>query len=297
LNHANLDHYFELIDYRDQASEGVIAIQTAEPVTDDWATAAIAPHAPSNRSIADLGRPNFSLVCAVQVAARIVEQSLHRLAEEGFDALRERRPRLRRIPPLVHDEVVAMGRINDSLLYGGVATLVVDTDDVSIEAVIRQGGLGCLPRLWSPLRRHLRRCRPRLLSNPSILHSPVVLHINNLRTGQTFSAGESTTACCKNHSLARCRAERGGETMELAGAVVLITGGAIRLGRAHGLYLASQGAEIAFTYLPGEPWKRPRQTSSSWGCAAPPQRWICATSTPCAPGWQRPPRTLGASTC
>jgi len=44
--------------------------------------------------------------------------------------------------------------------------------------------------------------------------------------------------------------------MELAGAVVLITGGAIRLGRAHGLYLASQGAQIAFTYLPGEPWEK-----------------------------------------
>jgi methenyltetrahydromethanopterin cyclohydrolase len=38
LNHGNLDHYFDLIDYRDQADEGVIAIQTAEPVTDDWAT-------------------------------------------------------------------------------------------------------------------------------------------------------------------------------------------------------------------------------------------------------------------
>ncbi|MFZ4848328.1 MAG: SDR family NAD(P)-dependent oxidoreductase [Caldilinea sp.] len=44
--------------------------------------------------------------------------------------------------------------------------------------------------------------------------------------------------------------------MELAEAVVLITGGAIRLGRAHGLYLASQGAQIAFTYLPGEPWEK-----------------------------------------
>ena len=43
--------------------------------------------------------------------------------------------------------------------------------------------------------------------------------------------------------------------MEIKDAVVLITGGAIRLGKAHGLHLARKGAHIAFTYLPGEPWE------------------------------------------
>lgn len=41
--------------------------------------------------------------------------------------------------------------------------------------------------------------------------------------------------------------------MEIKDAVVLITGGAIRLGKAHGLHLARKGAHIAFTYLPNEP--------------------------------------------
>ncbi len=41
--------------------------------------------------------------------------------------------------------------------------------------------------------------------------------------------------------------------MEIKDAVVLITGGAIRLGKAHGLYLARKGAHIAFSYLPNEP--------------------------------------------
>jgi NAD(P)-dependent dehydrogenase (short-subunit alcohol dehydrogenase family) len=34
----------------------------------------------------------------------------------------------------------------------------------------------------------------------------------------------------------------------------MITGGAIRVGRAHALELARRGAHIAFTHLPGEPW-------------------------------------------
>lgn len=41
--------------------------------------------------------------------------------------------------------------------------------------------------------------------------------------------------------------------MEIKDAVVLITGGAIRLGKAHGLHLARKGAHIAFSYLPNEP--------------------------------------------
>ena len=53
--------------------------------------------------------------------------------------------------------------------------------------------------------------------------------------------------------------------MELKDAVVLITGGAIRLGRAHGLHLANKGAHIAFTYLPGEPWQETQREIEAVG--------------------------------
>lgn len=53
--------------------------------------------------------------------------------------------------------------------------------------------------------------------------------------------------------------------MEIQDAVVLITGGAIRLGRAHGLHLAGKGAHIAFTYLPGEPWQETKKEIEALG--------------------------------
>ena len=53
--------------------------------------------------------------------------------------------------------------------------------------------------------------------------------------------------------------------MELKDAVVLITGGAIRLGRAHGLHLAGKGAHIAFAYLPGEPWQETKKEIEALG--------------------------------
>ena len=60
--------------------------------------------------------------------------------------------------------------------------------------------------------------------------------------------------------------------MDIKDSVVLITGGAIRLGKAHALHLASQGAHIAFTYLPGEPWEATKAEIEAHGvrCSASP---------------------------
>ncbi|MCB0040320.1 MAG: SDR family oxidoreductase [Caldilinea sp.] len=77
--------------------------------------------------------------------------------------------------------------------------------------------------------------------------------------------------------------------MEIKDSVVLITGGAIRLGRAHGLHLARKGAHVAFSYLPGEPWAATKQEIEALGvrCAATEldvrnleamRRWVAATA-------------------
>lgn len=77
--------------------------------------------------------------------------------------------------------------------------------------------------------------------------------------------------------------------MEIKDAVVLITGGAIRLGKAHGLHLANKGAHIAFTYLPGEPWQETQREIEALGvrCAATEldvrkldatRRWVAQTA-------------------
>lgn len=53
--------------------------------------------------------------------------------------------------------------------------------------------------------------------------------------------------------------------MELNGSVILITGAARRVGRHVARHLAQQGAHIAFTYLPGEPWQEAQAEFESFG--------------------------------
>ncbi len=60
----------------------------------------------------------------------------------------------------------------------------------------------------------------------------------------------------------------GGEHMHIDKAVVMITGGAIRVGKYQANYLAERGANIAFSYLPGEPWEETLQELRSHGVKA-----------------------------
>jgi len=191
LNRLNADHYLQWIDYRDQHDEGVVAIQTAAPVRAETAeTIARACNLrPENLYI--LVAPNSSLVCAIQVSARIVEQTLHRVAEEGFDINAVKYAQgWCVIPPLIKDEIVAMGRINDALLYGGGATLYVEASDEAVEKMVRRVTSSASRAYGRPFLEIFEDAGRDFYQIPLDLHSPALVHVNNLTTGRTFSAGE-----------------------------------------------------------------------------------------------------------
>ncbi len=189
------DHYMDYTDYRDDHHEAVVAIQTSRPISESMADAIASGCGVRPEDVYVLYAPNRALVTAVQVAARIVEQSLHRMAEEGFE--------LRRagaasgygvIPPLVDDDVLAMGRINDSLLYGGAATIRVDAEDEDCAAVVDRSVSAASDSYGRPFIEIYEEAGRDFYEIPLDLHSPAELHLNNVRTGNTFSAGHINEA-------------------------------------------------------------------------------------------------------
>ena len=105
--------------YQETHRQAVAPLQLERSVTDDdiaWLARScqLAP-----RDIFVLVAPTPSLVCAVQVAARSVDNAMHRLHSAGLElgaveSLQGSAP----VPPQVNDELTALGRINDSLMYG-----------------------------------------------------------------------------------------------------------------------------------------------------------------------------------
>ncbi len=77
-----------------------------------------------------------SLAGNLQVVARSVETSLHKLFELGFDVWRVRSAiGIAPLPPVASDDFAGIGRTNDAILYGGRVTLMVRGDDDSIAAI------------------------------------------------------------------------------------------------------------------------------------------------------------------
>src|SRR5207302_3188466 len=83
-----------------------------------------------------LAAPASSLAGSLQVVARSLETALHKLYELKFDLAQVvsgfgTAP----LPPVANDELQAIGRTNDAILYGGRVVLWVRADDEQLVEV------------------------------------------------------------------------------------------------------------------------------------------------------------------
>ena len=80
-----------------------------------------------------LAAPTASMAGCVQIVARSVETALHKLAELKFDLGRILSAHgTAPLPPVARDDMAAIGRTNDAILYGARVVLYVTGDDASL---------------------------------------------------------------------------------------------------------------------------------------------------------------------
>ena len=80
--------------------------------------------------------PTASLAGGVQIVARSVETALHKLAELKFDLSRIVSAHgTAPLPPVAANDLAAIGRTNDAILYGARVVLAVTGDDASLESI------------------------------------------------------------------------------------------------------------------------------------------------------------------
>src|SRR5690606_20841182 len=90
------------------------------------------------RHVALCVAPAASVAGNLRIAARSVETAMHKLYVLGFDIARvESGCGWVPLPPVAGDDLTAIGRTNDAILYGGRITLMVCGDDKSLEEVGR----------------------------------------------------------------------------------------------------------------------------------------------------------------
>ncbi len=133
---AAREELFEKLDYRESSNHAIGVLETSKLPTDGVFTLiSEKTGVPVDRTILLTAR-TASIAGNLQVVARSVETSLHKLFELGFDVWRIRSAvGVAPLPPVAADDVAGIGRTNDAILYGGRVTLMVRGDDESIAAI------------------------------------------------------------------------------------------------------------------------------------------------------------------
>lgn len=140
-----------------------------------------------------LAARSASLAGAVQAVARTVETAMHKLLTLGFDVDRvESGFGVAPLPPVGNDDLVAMGRTCDAILYGGEVSLWVRGDDESLASVGPKLPSEASPDHGQPFARVFDRCEHDLRRVDPNLLGPAVVNLFNLDTGRTFRFGRMT---------------------------------------------------------------------------------------------------------
>lgn len=137
-----------------------------------------------------LTAPASSLAGTIQVVARSLETALHKLHELKFD-LKHVVSGLGTapLPPVAADEIQAIGRTNDAILYGGRVTVWVRCDDEVIAAVGPKAPSASSPDHGAPFAEVFERYNRDFYKVDPMLFSPAVITFNNLQSGRSHTFG------------------------------------------------------------------------------------------------------------
>jgi methenyltetrahydromethanopterin cyclohydrolase len=183
---------FDAIGHRERPEAAVGVLETREFPPDEVCRDVARQCGVAPQKLTLLLAPTASLAGTVQVVARSVETAMHKLLELGFDLGRVASGfGTAPLPPAAADDLAAIGRTNDAILYGGEVTLWVRGDDRSLEAVGPQVPSCASSDFGRPFAAIFERYNRDFYAIDRHLFSPAVVTFANLDTGRTFRYGHT----------------------------------------------------------------------------------------------------------
>jgi methenyltetrahydromethanopterin cyclohydrolase len=133
-----------------------------------------------------------SLAGTVQIVARSVETALHKLHVLGFDLARiEQGQGSAPLPPPSENDMAAIGRTNDAILYGGSVELMVRGDDVSLREIGPRVPSSASADFGRPFAQIFARYDHDFYRIDPLLFSPAVVTFTNRDTGTAHCFGKT----------------------------------------------------------------------------------------------------------
>ncbi len=181
---------YDDLDWDERASAAVLCLETRErpPAEVAGYVAERAGVPPAELTL--LTAPTASVAGGVQIAARVVETALHKLHELGFD--------VRKVvagfgscplPPVAGDDMAAIGRTNDAILYGGQVHLTVEADDDALRELVERLPASASSDYGEPFGKVLKNAEFDFYKIDPLLFSPAQIRLTSVASGRSFEAG------------------------------------------------------------------------------------------------------------
>ncbi len=200
--HARVEReLFEKLDYAEEAARGVLVLE-GRTLPNDAVASWVAQKARLQPSqLTFVVAPTASLAGGVQISARILETGLHKMETLGFDVRRivsgmGTAP----IPPVAKNDLKAIGRTNDCILYGGQARYTVRASDAELAELVPQVPASASRDYGVPFYEIFQRYEGDFYKIDPLLFSPAEVWLTSVESGRSFHAGrlnpEVLTASC-----------------------------------------------------------------------------------------------------
>ena len=189
--HARVEReLFEKLGYEEQADEAVLVLETRTLPTDEVAAWVAEKAGLQPLQLTFVVAPTASLAGGVQISARIIETGLHKMETLGFDVRRVisaigTAP----LPPVARNDLRAIGRTNDCILYGGQARYTVRAGDSELEELAKQVPASASRDYGTPFYEIFQRYGGDFYKIDPLLFSPAEVWLTSTETGRTFHAG------------------------------------------------------------------------------------------------------------
>lgn len=184
------EEIYDKVGFREQARSVVGVLEGRAMPTSEVIEKITEACGVSAREVTLLIAPTASLAGGVQVVARSIETALHKLSELPFDLSRVvsafgSAP----LPPVAAEDLAAIGRTNDAILYGARVILYVTGDDDSLLEIGHQVPSSSSEDHGEPFSEIFKRYNHDFYAVDPLLFSPAEVVFQNLETGRTHVFG------------------------------------------------------------------------------------------------------------
>jgi methenyltetrahydromethanopterin cyclohydrolase len=184
------EHVLQTLSVVDSSEFAVGVLEADQLPSDEVAISVAAECGVDPHQLRLLVAPTRSLAGVVQVVARSIETSLHKLFELGFplDAVKSAHG-IAPLPPPAKDFVKGIGRTNDAILYGGLVTLYVDIEDDKIKELGPRVPSQSSRDFGAPFAEIFKKYNFDFYQVDAGLFSPAEIVFSNLRSGHSYRYG------------------------------------------------------------------------------------------------------------